>query len=193
MLIFYSGILVFCLTGQEGDRLKGLVSAQDTPTSSSLHKGGLSQRIGIRQEIEEEREGAEGKGEWVGIFVLDGTKDCLWIERRQTWPIGKWWVFCFSCFFESQLPNTECCVKMRCSVLTGPVSQVLQRRHLIAELQYLDSWTLVISLSRRKWPNRGIDLGSYLQECNLMVLARNGGRTRPARATWSSGLVSLHR
>jgi hypothetical protein len=33
-----------------------------------------------------------------------------------------------------------------------------QRELLIAGLQYLvTSWTLVVSLRRKKWPNKGID------------------------------------
>jgi hypothetical protein len=33
-----------------------------------------------------------------------------------------------------------------------------KRGLLIAGLQYFDSRTLVVSLRRRKWPNKGIDL-----------------------------------
>ena len=33
----------------------------------------------------EKRQGRSGRGICPG-----GTKDCLWIERRQMWPIGKW-------------------------------------------------------------------------------------------------------
>lgn len=41
------------------------------------------------KKIENEREGEGNKGEVVGVLsrVL-GTKDYLWIERRQTWHIG---------------------------------------------------------------------------------------------------------
>ena len=73
--------------------LKGLVSAQD-PQHQVLGTKEiyLSQRDrgqGIRQEIKDEGEKEANKGE---IFVPGGgsPKDCLWIERRQTWPIGKW-------------------------------------------------------------------------------------------------------
>lgn len=38
---------------------------------------------GQRQELEEEREGKEDKGEWVGIFVLEWDQG-LWIERKET-------------------------------------------------------------------------------------------------------------
>ncbi|KRY96827.1 hypothetical protein T4B_1446 [Trichinella pseudospiralis] len=55
-----------------------------------------------------------------GYFIPEGTKDCLWIERRQMWPIGKWQFI-----------------------------KVSQRGLLIAGLQYFDSWTLVVSLRRR--------------------------------------------
>jgi hypothetical protein len=37
-----------------------------------------------------------------------------------------------------------------------------RRGLLIAGVQYFDSWTLVISFRRRKWPNKGIDLGCQL-------------------------------
>lgn len=39
----------------------------------------------------------------------------------------------------------------------------------------LDSWALVVSLKRRKWPNKGIDLGGSLQEYNLMVFSKAEG------------------
>jgi hypothetical protein len=39
------------------------------------------------------------------------------------------------------------------------INYVSQRGLLIAKLQCFDSWTLVVSLKRRKWPNKGIDLG----------------------------------
>jgi hypothetical protein len=38
-------------------------------------------------ENEGEREVNKGEGKWV--FVLEGMKDCLWIEKRQMWPTGK--------------------------------------------------------------------------------------------------------
>lgn len=40
---------------------------------------------------------------------------------------------------------------------------------LIAGFLYFDSWALVVSLRRRKWPNGEIGLSSQLQECNLTV------------------------
>lgn len=36
-------------------------------------------------EVPERRGREEGRGE--GIFVSD---NCIWIERRQTWPTDKW-------------------------------------------------------------------------------------------------------
>jgi hypothetical protein len=33
----------------------------------------------------EKRQGRSGRG-----ICLGGTKDCLWIERRQMWAIAKW-------------------------------------------------------------------------------------------------------
>ena len=26
-------------------------------------------------------------------YLSQGTKDCLWIDRRQMWPIGKGWFY----------------------------------------------------------------------------------------------------
>jgi hypothetical protein len=46
--------------------------------------------------------------------------------------------------------------------MIGHVNWVSQRRLLVAGLQHFDNWTLEVSLSRRKWPNKGIDLGAYL-------------------------------
>ena len=45
-----------------------------------------------KQGIRDRRYGMRDKGPRRGdghLFVLVGTKDCFWIERRQTWPIGK--------------------------------------------------------------------------------------------------------
>ena len=71
-ILYYSSVI--CSQEKRTDRR----SAQDTPRSSSQHKGDLvapeGQRQGIRnsrQEIEEEE---EGKGMGEGIFVL-GDKD----------------------------------------------------------------------------------------------------------------------
>lgn len=46
-----------------------------------------------RQEIEDKKEREENKGEGKGVFALEGqrTTYCLWIERTQTRPRGKWW------------------------------------------------------------------------------------------------------
>jgi hypothetical protein len=38
----------------------------------------------------------------------------------------------------------------------------LSRKILIAGLQYVDIWTLMDSLRRRKWPNKGVELGGQL-------------------------------
>jgi hypothetical protein len=40
--------------------------------------------------------------------------------------------------------------------------RVSQRVLVIAGPQYFDSWTLVVSLRRRKRPNKGIGLGGWL-------------------------------
>ena len=46
-----------------------------------------------------------------------------------------------------------------------------QKGALVAGLQYFDSWTLVVRLRGRKWPNTGIDLGDLvISECNLKGL-----------------------
>lgn len=42
-----------------------------------------------RQEIEDEGEGEGHKGTCRDICPLR-TKDCIWIEKRQTWPEGRW-------------------------------------------------------------------------------------------------------
>lgn len=46
---------------------------------------------------------------------------------------------------------------------------------MIAELQNSDSWALVVSFRKREWPNKGTDLGGWLQECNLMVFRKAEG------------------
>ena len=38
---------------------------------------------GQREKIEDEGEGEHNKGAWEGGFVLDGTKNCLWIEGSE--------------------------------------------------------------------------------------------------------------
>lgn len=55
------------------------------------------------------------------------------------------------------------------------------RRLLIAGLPHFDSWTLAVSLRRREWTNRGMDFGGQLEECNLLVLARQREWGRKAR------------
>lgn len=44
---------------------------------------------------------------------------------------------------------------------------------------------------RKKGPNKGMAFGGWLEECNLKAEGVKR-RARPARATGSSGLVSLH-
>jgi hypothetical protein len=79
--------------------MEGPESAQDTPRPSSQHKGGLfapeRQRAGNkRQRLETEDKGQEKKKKEQVKGGRDvcprGAKDCLWIERRWMWPIGKW-------------------------------------------------------------------------------------------------------
>jgi hypothetical protein len=63
-------------------------------------------------------------------------------------------------------------VKVRCLVLIWLVNLVNQRGILIAELQYFDSWILVVSLRRRKWPNKGIVLVTRFWNAIYQFLAR---------------------
>jgi hypothetical protein len=93
-----------------GADCKRWISAQDPPRSSSQHKGDVvaperqsagnkSQRQDMREKGEGTREKGEGtreKGEWTrerGQGHLSQSREaqvCLWIVRRQTWPLGKW-------------------------------------------------------------------------------------------------------
>lgn len=44
-----------------------------------------------KQEIQRKREKGKGTRERGKRYLsLRRTKDCLWMERRQTWPVGKW-------------------------------------------------------------------------------------------------------
>lgn len=45
-------------------------------------------------------------------------------------------------------------------VLIAMLIGATKRGLLIAGLQYFESWTLVVSLRRRKWSNEEIDLGA---------------------------------
>jgi len=84
------------MLGRRGPEETGF--AQDTPRPSSQHKGNLfvpeGQRAGNkrqRQEIEDEGEGGRSQGRQGRNFCPGcGAKYCLWIERKQTWPTGKW-------------------------------------------------------------------------------------------------------
>lgn len=53
---------------------------------------------------------------------------------------------------------------------------------LIARFQHKDSWASVIRLRRRKWPNKGMDLGTRLQECNLVVFSQTEGKAEKGKA-----------
>lgn len=45
-----------------------------------------------RQEMEKlEKQKRRNEGERGRDICPEGAKDCLWIGRRQMWPIGKWW------------------------------------------------------------------------------------------------------
>jgi hypothetical protein len=45
--------------------------------------------------IKDKGEGERNKREGAGVPILGGgngrTKDCLWIERKKNWLLGKWW------------------------------------------------------------------------------------------------------
>jgi hypothetical protein len=53
-------------------------------------------------------------------------------------------------------------VRLSWFILIGWLMKVAKRGLLIAELEYFASWTLVVSLRKRKWPYKGIDLGGLL-------------------------------
>lgn len=65
------------------------------PRLGSQHKYAFTpegQRTGNKRQRQEIRGLGEGKGnEREGRYLFQKTKDCLWVERRQTWHIGKWW------------------------------------------------------------------------------------------------------
>lgn len=71
---------------------KAMLSTQDSPEPSSEHKGDSfapeGQRARNKRQGREKGEGARQRreGYW---SQREGTNDCLWIDRRQTWPIGK--------------------------------------------------------------------------------------------------------
>lgn len=55
---------------------------------------GYGQRKEIKEEKEKEtrerRERAQREKKGYFFWGWMVTKDCLWIEKRQAWPIGKW-------------------------------------------------------------------------------------------------------
>lgn len=104
------------------------------------------QRVGDKRQRWEKGKGTR-RGRKGGVFLLgrSRTKDCLWGERRQMWHKGKWQ------FIKVQ---EEACVRMRCLIVIGHLNYVNQGGLLIAGLQYLDSWTLVVGPRRKKWPNK---------------------------------------
>lgn len=80
--------------------------------------------------------------------VGETTKDCLWIESGQMWTIGKWWII-----KGEREPMLGCVVSF-----DWRVNYASQKGLLVAGLQYLDSWALVVSLRRKEWANKGTDL-----------------------------------
>lgn len=81
-----------------GDKAAGALKPDSKRKSSGSgpqrpsfhHKGDLSapEGMGERRETEYEGEGEGSKWE-EGGYLSQVRKDCLWIDRRQTWPIGK--------------------------------------------------------------------------------------------------------
>ena len=59
------------------------------------------------------REKGKGTRERGKRFLSWRSKDCLWIERRQMWPIGKW---------QFIKVKGDPCVRMRCLILIGHVN-----------------------------------------------------------------------
>jgi len=83
-------------------------------------------RAGNKRQREEIRN--KGEGDICSMGVRGGTKDCLWIERRQTWLIGKG-------HFTKVKGKPR--VWMRCLILIGHVNQVSQRECLIVDFSTL--------------------------------------------------------
>ena len=83
-----------------------------------------------------------GRGEGEGIFVLE----------EKGLPLGR-----------GDMANRKMSVykgvRLSWFILIGWLMKVAKRGLLIAELEYFASWTLIISLQRKKWSNKGIDSG----------------------------------
>lgn len=54
-------------------------------------------------------------------------------------------------------------------ILIGLVNYGGQRGFLISGLQHFDSWTSVVSLRRRKWPDKGTDLGDSFRNATQQL------------------------
>jgi hypothetical protein len=67
---------------------KTKVSAQRRFNCPHPHPWGGGRNKGQRQETGQGRREKEQDG-WREETCPGGTKNCLWIERRQPWPIGK--------------------------------------------------------------------------------------------------------
>lgn len=59
---------------------------------------------------------------------------------------------------------------------------------LIARFQYFDCWTLGVSLGKRGWPDKGVDLKGQPATGNIIQLGR---RAWLARVPCPSGFMSL--
>ena len=89
--------------------MKGLSRSR----TSSQHKEDCfapeGQRAGNKRQIQE----MEDEGEGQGYLSPSGTKECLWIERRQPRTIGKWRFI---------KVKGKPCVRMKCLILNRLVN-----------------------------------------------------------------------
>lgn len=76
--------------------VKGTALAQETPWSISQPKGDSFAPEGEKAGSKKQRQETQDKGEGKGTrkrgkgYLSWMAKDWLWIEMRQSWPIGKW-------------------------------------------------------------------------------------------------------
>jgi hypothetical protein len=82
MYIYFSEREQFQLRTSQGQ----VLSTKDSLFAPEGQRAGNKKQ---RQEIEDERGGERNEGDREGVFVLELKRDCLWIEKRQMWPIGK--------------------------------------------------------------------------------------------------------
>ena len=78
------------------DREQSSWSLKRVSRNYTLHKGNIFAPEGQKTGYKRKRQEIEDEGEGDSIFILvrgvrKATKDCLWLERQQMWPIGKRW------------------------------------------------------------------------------------------------------